>query len=261
MRIVIGLILCLFSLFSYCGSKEFNPVTGEHQYIGLTSRQEIELGLKAVPDMLTAYGGLRPDQELQDVVDATGFKLVNNSRAKDTPWQFKFHLLNDPKTVNAFALPGGQIFITDGLYDLFSSENQLAAVLAHEIAHVLARHSSQQIAKSKLTNGLIDAVIIVSGDASAGQVSAIVSQLVNMSFSRKDEVQADQLGVYVMADAGYDPAGMIQLMEILEKTAGMRVPEFFSTHPNPENRIEKIQQAIDYYQSSDLTKRGYNESS
>ncbi|MCU0599117.1 MAG: M48 family metalloprotease [Desulfobacterales bacterium] len=247
MRLIIGLIVCIFSLVSYCGSREFNPVTGEHQYIGLTTRQEIELGLQAVPEMLKAYGGLHPDQKLQKIIDAAGLSLVQNSRAKDTPWQFEFHLLKDPKTVNAFALPGGQVFITAGLYGLFSTRDQLAAVLAHEIAHVLARHSSQQIAKANLTNGLIDAVIVVSGDASTGQISAIIGQLVNMSFSRKDEVQADQLGVFVMADAGYDPAGMVELMQLLEKKATVRMPEFFSTHPNPENRIGKIEQAIREY--------------
>jgi beta-barrel assembly-enhancing protease len=261
MRLIIGLIVCIFSLVSYCGSREFNPVTGERQYIGLTARQEIELGLQAVPGMLKAYGGLHPDQKLQKIIDATGFTLVQNSRAKDTPWQFEFHLLKDPKTVNAFALPGGQVFITTGLYNLFSTKDQLAAVLAHEIAHVLARHSSQQIAKANLTNGLIDAVIVVSGDASAGQISAVIGQLINMSFSRKDEVQADQVGVFVMADAGYDAAGMVELMQILEKTATIRMPEFFSTHPNPENRTGKIQQAIRDYHSKNLTKGEIYESS
>jgi beta-barrel assembly-enhancing protease len=252
MRLFIGLIVCIFSLASYCGSKEFNPVTGENQYIGLTARQEIELGLQAVPEMIKTYGGLHPDRKLQQALDQIGLKLIQNSRAKESPWKFEFHLLKDSKTVNAFALPGGQIFITDGLYDLFSSHSQLAAVLSHEIAHVLARHSSQQIAKANLTNGLIDAVIVVSGDASTGQISAVIGQLVNMSFSRKDETQADQLGVFVMADAGYDPNGMIQLMELLDKTATTRMPEFFSTHPNPENRIGKIKQAIQEYQAKHL---------
>ena len=246
MRLIIGLIVCIFSLVSYCGSKEFNPVTGEKQYIALTTRQEIELGERALPEMLQEYGGLYPDQEVQNYIDKVGLKLIRNSSAKDTPWQFAFHLLNDPKTVNAFALPGGQIFVTSGLYKLLPAESQLAAVMAHEIAHVVARHSAEHIAKARLAQGLTDAVIVASGDATAGQISAVVGQLVTMKFSREDEVQADRLGVNFMADAGYDPKGMIQLMEILQKTqSGNRLPEFFSTHPNPENRIEKIQQAIE----------------
>lgn len=244
-RLIMALMVCVSSMISYCGSKEFNPVTGEKQYIGLTTRQEIALGLRAVPEMIQKYGGLHPDQEYQNHIDKVGFKLVRSSQAKDTQWQFEFHLLKDSKTINAFALPGGQIFITTGLYSLFSNESQLAAVLAHEIAHVVARHTSQHIAKSKLTRGLTDAVMVASGDARAGQISAVVGQLVNMNFSRDDEVLADRLGLYFMADVGYDPVGMIQLMEILQKTSrGNRVPEFFSTHPNSENRIEKIQQAI-----------------
>ncbi len=256
MRLIIGLILCIFSLVSYCGSREFNPVTGEYQYIGLTERQEVALGLQAVPEMLNTYGGLYPDSKLQKHIDSIGFSLIQKSRAKDTPWQFEFHLLKDQKTINAFALPGGQIFITKGLYDLFSSEHQLAAVLAHEIAHVLARHSAQQIAKSKLTNGLIDAVTVVSGDAASGQISAVIGQLIHMNFSRKDEIQADRLGVFVMADAGYNPSGMVELIQLLEKTASVRIPEFFSTHPNPENRIEKIQAAIQEYRSHPQKKTG-----
>ena len=248
MRLIVGLIVMIFSLFSYCGSREYNPVTGEHQYIGLTARQEIALGLQSVPEMLKQYGGLHPDSRLQKHVDGVGLAVVNKSRAADPRWQFEFHLLNDPKTINAFALPGGQIFITTGLYKLFTTTDQLAGVLAHEIAHVVARHSSQRIAKSKLTNGLINAVMVGSGDATATQIAALAGELVNMRFSRKDEVEADRLGVYFMADAGFDPGGMVELMMILEETGrGARMPEFFSTHPSPDNRIEKIRQAIAGY--------------
>jgi predicted Zn-dependent protease len=245
MRLVMAAVVSIISLLSYCSSKEYNPVTGENQYISLTARQEIALGLQAVPQMMKQYGGLYPKQKYQEFVDRVGFRLVQSSRAKDTPWQFEFHLLNDPKTINAFALPGGQIFITTGLYTLFSSEDQLAAVLSHEIAHVVARHSSQRIAKASLTKGIADAVMVASGDARAGQISAIVGQMVSMKFSREDEIEADRLGVFFMTESGYDPRGMVQLMELLQSTGrGNRPPEFFSTHPSPENRIEKIQEAI-----------------
>jgi predicted Zn-dependent protease len=248
MRLIVGLIMIIFSLFSYCGSREYNAVTGSHQYIGLTARQEVALGVQSVPEMLKQFGGLQPDARLQDKVDRVGMAVVSRSRADDPRWQYEFHLLNDSKTINAFALPGGQIFITAGLYRLFTTSDQLAAVLAHEIAHVAARHSAQRIAKSKLTNGLLNAVIVGSGDATVAQITALAGQLVNMKFSREDEVEADRLGVFFMTDAGFDPNGMVELMEVLEKSGGgARMPEFFSTHPSPDNRIEKIRQAIAEY--------------
>lgn len=250
MRLIIALLVCLSSLFSYCGSKEYNPVTGEKQYISLTENQEIALGLRSVPEMLAKYGGMYPKEKYQKYIDKVGFKVVRNSKVKDTPWKFEFYLLKDTKTVNAFALPGGQIFVTAGLFRLFTSENQLAAVLSHEIAHVVARHSSQHIAKAKLTRGVTDAVMVASGDARAAQISAIVGKLVNMQFNRDDEIEADRLGVYFMNDAGYNPVGMVELMQILEKLRrGVRQPEFFSTHPSPDNRIQRIKKAIKEKQS------------
>ncbi len=244
-RLIVALVVTIFSLFSYFGSKEYNPVTGEKQYVSLTQRQEIALGLQAVPEMIQKYGGLYPDQKHQNYIDKVGGKLISGGAAKDTEWKFEFHLLNEPNVVNAFALPGGQIFITTGLYKLFQKESQLAAVLGHEIGHVVARHSAQRIAKSKLTKGITDAVVVASGDARAGQIAAVVGQLVNMKYSRGDEVQADHLGVIFMSDGGYDPRGMIQVMQILGSLgSGSRAPEFFSTHPNPENRIGKIQNVI-----------------
>jgi len=142
-------------------------------------------------------------------------------------------------------LPGGQIFISTGLYNLLQTEGQLAGVLGHEIGHVIARHSSQRLAKNKLTQGLTGAVAVATGDASATQVAAVVGELINMSYGRDDELESDALGVRFMSEAGYDPRAMIEVMKILAKASGgARQPEFFSTHPNPENRIEKIQETI-----------------
>ncbi len=245
MRLLMALLVAISSLFSYCGSKEYNPVTGEKQYIGMTARQEISLGVQAVDEMLREHGGLHPDPALQRRIDEVGFQLVRNSRAAKTPWKYEFHLLRDPDTVNAFALPGGQIFVTAGLFDRFTSEDQLAAVLAHEIAHVVARHSAQRLAKAELTQGLTTAVMVASGDATAGQISAVIGQLIHMKYGREDELESDRLGVFFMAEAGYDPRAMVALMRILrESRAGVSMPEFFSTHPNPGNRIEKIEEAI-----------------
>jgi predicted Zn-dependent protease len=245
MRIIVGVIMAVIAVISYFGSQVYNPVTDEKQYLSLTKDQEIALGLQAAPEMIDQFGGLHPNQELQALVDRVGQEVVRDSQAGDTEWPFEFHLLADSETVNAFALPGGQIFITAALFEELESEAQLAGVLGHEVGHVVARHSAQRLAKAQLSEGLTGAVAVASGDARAAQVAAVVAQLINMRYGREDELQSDELGVDFMVDAGYDPRGLIGLMEILAAAGGgARQPEFFSTHPNPDNRIENIQQAI-----------------
>jgi predicted Zn-dependent protease len=237
--------MIIIALISYFSSSVYNPVTDENQHISLTQEQEIALGLQALPEMVQQFGGELPDARAQEMVDKVGFQLVQNSDAKTTEWPFEFTLLADPETINAFALPGGQVFITHALFSQLETEGQLAGVLGHEIGHVVARHSAQQIAKSELTNGITGAVVVASGDARAAQVAAMVGQLINMKYGREDELQSDDLGVRFMAQAGYDPRSMIRVMQILAKShSGQTPPEFFSTHPNPENRIQKIEEAI-----------------
>ncbi len=244
LRLLIALAFAVFAIISYLGSSEFNPVTGENQYVSLTKQQEIQLGLQSVPEMLQQFGPPYSDEEVQEYLDDVGFLLVNNSVAADSGWQWEFTLINNPELINAFALPGGQIFITTALFSEFENEAQLAGVLAHEIVHVLARHSSQQIAKQELTQGLIGAVAIGSEDANTTQVALVVGQLVNMNYSREAETQSDLIGVEIMSDAGYDPREMVNVMQILAQAGGSGGPEFFSTHPNPENRIGQIEAKI-----------------
>lgn len=245
-RLLIAVVIGIISLISYFSSSEYNPVTGEKQHISISKDQEIALGLQAVPEMVQQFGGLFPDQSMQDLVDNIGNDIVKKSTANTTDWQFEFHLLADQQTVNAFALPGGQVFITYALLSRLESNGQLAGVLGHEIGHVIARHSAQRLAKQNLTQGLINAVLVGSESYSTAQTAAVIGQMVNMSYGREDELESDDLGVRFMSEAGYDPRGMIRVMEILAEASGggQRQPEFFSTHPNPENRIQKIEHAI-----------------
>lgn len=244
-RLLMAGIMIAIALISYFSSRVYNPVTGEDQHISLTEKQEIALGLQALPEMVQQHGGEYPDARAQEIVDTVGFNLVQSSDAKTTEWPFEFTLLADPQTINAFALPGGQVFITYALFNQLETEGQLAGVLGHEIGHVVARHGAQRIAKSELTQGITGAVVVASGDARAAQVAAMVGQLVNMKYGREDELQSDNLGVRFMSQAGYDPRAMIGVMKILaQSSSGQAPPEFFSTHPNPENRIQKIEEAI-----------------
>jgi predicted Zn-dependent protease len=202
--------------------------------------------------MTAQFGGEDPDQNLQSEVERIGQAVVASSEAKDTDYPFDFHLLADTQTVNAFALPGGQVFITRALLNLLDTEGEVAGVLGHEIGHVVGRHSAEQIAKSRLIQGLAGAAGVGLYDpdhpqsATAAQMALIVGNLINMKYSREDENQADQLGVRFMAEAGYDPRSMLKVMDVLKQASGgSGQPEFMSTHPDPGNRQEKIQEEID----------------
>lgn len=250
-RLLMAAAIAAFSLFSYFGSRQDNPVTGETQYIDITPEQEIALGLEAAPQMAAEFGGLDENAQDQAILDEIGNRIVQSSPAGSSPYQFDFHLLDDDQTINAFALPGGQIFITRALYNKLRTEGELAGVLGHEIGHVVARHSAEHIAKAKLTEGLTGAAVIAAYDpdnpssASRAQIAVLIGQLINLKFGRDDELESDTLGVCFINDAGYDPNELVGVMEVLASAqTGNRPPEFFSTHPNPENRVQRIQQAI-----------------
>lgn len=245
-------VLVVVSLITYFGSQSTNPVTKDVQHISMTPDQEIAMGLQAAPEMADQFGGLDPSQSDQQRVQQIGQRIVQDSPASTTPYEYAYHLLADSQTVNAFALPGGQIFITRALYDQLHADGEVAGVLAHEIGHVVARHSAEQIAKAELTQGITGAAVIAACDpnsangcVAASQMAAFVGQLIEMKFSRTDETEADWLGVCFMNDSGYDPQDMVKLMQILDALSqGENPPEFLSTHPDPGNRTLQIQQDI-----------------
>ena len=231
-----------------------NEITGENQIILVTPQQEIALGLQSARQVEQQYGGGYRDAEVVSYARGLGRKLVQSTpKLREGPYKFEFHVLDDPKTVNAFALPGGQVFITTGLLFRLENEAQLAGVLGHEIGHVAARHGAEQITKQYGAQMVVAAAAVLGSDdrhpgrgEAAAAAAQMVTSLATLKYGRDDELQADQLGVDFMANAGYDPRTMIGVMKILEKAGGGgRQPEFFSTHPNPENRIGRIQQRID----------------
>lgn len=243
-RIFIGLAIVAFAFIQKCNNKEENPYTGRSQHISMTPDQEIAIGLQSAPEIAQQYGGLYPDERMQAVVDGIGNKLVSHSVARDTPYQYDFHLLADDQTINAFALPGGQVFIT---YALFSrlNEAQLAGVLGHEIGHVIGRHSAERIADTQFWQTL---TMGASVGADIGNIVGSIGQNTLLKNGRGDELESDDLGVLLMIQSGYDPYEMVQVMEILKQASGPnRVPEFQSTHPDPENRKEHILESIKKY--------------
>ena len=244
-RLIIAVVIALMALFTYYSSTSENPLTGEKQRVAMSPEQEIALGYRSAPEMAAQMGGLSRNEKARALVKQVGERLVAQSVASKSPYKFSFHVLADPKTVNAFALPGGPVFITEGLLRLLKSEAELAGVLGHEIGHVIARHSSERLAKQQLTQGLLGALVVGSGDYTTAQIGQMVGGMINMKYGREDELESDALGIRIMAEGGYDPRALIRVMEVLAKASGgSRQPEFFSTHPAPENRAGRIKDEI-----------------
>jgi predicted Zn-dependent protease len=249
-RLIGALVIALLGFVIYMSQTQVNPVTGQKQHVAMSPDQEMSLGLQAAPQMAQQMGG---DVDASEdpraaLVDEIGRRLVRTSEARKSPYveNFHFHLLRDPKTVNAFALPGGQVFITVGLLDRLENEAQLAGVLGHEIGHVINRHSAQQMAKGQLGQILTVAVGVGASDSNdrgrrAQMVAAMVNQMTQLRYSRKDESEADHYGLKYMAESGYDPSAMLDVMKILKKASGdSHPPEFLATHPLPDTRLEEI---------------------
>lgn len=250
-RILIALAIAAFAIFKYFSTPtEVNSFTGRKQHLNLDPQHEIAMGLASAPQMIAQHGGESPDGQAREYVQRIGQKIVQATDAARTPYKYNFHLLADREVVNAFALPGGQVFMTEALFRMLHSEDEIAGVLGHEIGHVVGRHSSEQIAKSGLFEGITSAVVVATSDGQGGgydtaRAAQMVNQLVTFKYGRGDETEADKLGVRFLIEAGYKPEAMIRVMEVLKKVAGgARQPEFMSTHPDPGNRIENIKAEI-----------------
>jgi predicted Zn-dependent protease len=242
----IGVLFALFGIITYFTNVDVNSVTGEKQRVQLSPRQEVALGIQARDKMAAQHGGLYPDARLQAYVAQVGERVVKQSQASKAPYPFQFHLLRDPKTINAFALPGGQVFITAALLNRLNSEAQLAGVLGHEVGHVVGRHGAEHLAKQQLGGSLVNAVGIAASDnpdnaRQAAIVAQAVNQLVSLRYGREDELESDRLGFQFMTKAGYNPKGIVELMQILASAKqGGKQPEFLSTHPDPGNRVQRL---------------------
>lgn len=264
-RLLIALAIAAFAFLSYYAkSKDINEVTGEPERVALTDEaDEIQLGLQAKPEMIGMHGGPSRNIAAQQQVQTVGWRLLealdkelakfnreNPGANRRNPYEeaFQFTLLSDPKTVNAFALPGGQVFITEALYAALETEGQLAGVLGHEIGHVLSRHGNKQMARQGMFQGLAGAIGVLGGTQESAQAAQMISATLSMKYGREAELESDDWGVRLCYQAGYDPRAMIGVMKVLEEAGGGQAPpEFFSTHPKPANRVEFIERAIEKY--------------
>ena len=222
-----------------------NPATGKRQIMLVGEAQEIAMGQEADKEVASSLG-LYPDDALQAYVAGLGRTLAASGERPSLPWTFR--VVDDP-AVNAFALPGGFIYVTRGILTHLNSEAELASVVGHEIGHVTARHTVSQITKSQLaTLGLVAGMIVRPELARFGDLAQAGMQLMFLKFGRNDEEQADDLGLRYMTRRDYDPREMVEVFSVLDRlgqTSGEgRLPAWLSTHPAPANRAQRIQSEI-----------------
>ncbi len=217
-------------------------------FLNLSEQEELEIG-KQASEEIEKQEPILQDSAVQSYLDGLGQQLVRFSGRSDIPYSFK---VVDAADVNAFALPGGYIYVNRGLIRAADNESELAGVLAHEIGHVVGRHSAEQVRKLQLTGlglGILGAIL---GDKGrGGQIAAVASQLVAtgvfLKFSREAEREADRLGAQNLYDARYDPRGMVTLFDKLAQMRQSRpnaVEAFFSSHPDPAERAENVNDLI-----------------
>jgi predicted Zn-dependent protease len=223
-----------------------NPATGKLELNLMSESQEVELGKQAKQEAEQTYGVYKEKPELNQYVADIGKRLAAESGRPNLPWSYE---IVDDASVNAFALPGGPVFVTRGILSHLTTEAELAAVLGHETGHVAARHSATQMSKAQVAQlGLGIGSILSPAVASAAQVAGAGLQLLFLKYSRDDETQADELGFRYMTKVGYDPRQMIPLFQMLDgvtkEAGGGKTPEWLQTHPNPGNRLEATQQRL-----------------
>jgi predicted Zn-dependent protease len=232
-------LLAAFFVLSSCAT---NPVTGKQELMLLSESDEVRLGQQTDKQVVNTYA-LYDDADLSAYINQMGQRLGKLSHRPDLSYTFK---VLDTPVVNAFAVPGGYVYMTRGILSYLSDEAELAGVLGHEIGHISARHSAHQYSRAQLAQlGLGLGSIISSDFREFAQVAAFGVSMLFLKFSRDNERQADDLGVEYSTKAGYDATHMANFFETLQRknpeSGQSGLPEWFSTHPNPPDRIKAVQ--------------------
>lgn len=242
-------VILFVTLGAAQGPKKFQP--GFNLF---SKQQDVQLGQESAAQVRKQMTMVK-DPFLNQYVNLVGKRLASSREAQESEFPFTFEVVADP-SINAFALPGGPMFINTGLLKAVDSEAQLAGVMGHEMSHVILRHGTNQASKS----GLLRLPAILGSQIAGGSVAGQLAQLgiglgtnsVLLKFSRTAETQADLTGSHLMAEAGYNPIEMARFFEKLSAQGGQRAPQFMSDHPNPDNRERAIAE-----EASHLPRRTY----
>ena len=220
-----------------------NPVTGKTELSLVSESQEIAMGKEGAEDM-KAMMGVYDDADLQAYVTDLGMRLAKNSERPGLPWSFT--VVDDP-IINAFALPGGPVFVSRGILAHMGSEGQLVSVLGHEVGHITAKHSVSRMSNATLAQLGLGVGSIFAGDYGDELlgIGGAGLQVLFLKYGRDDETQSDNLGFRYMQEIGYDPREMPEMFHILERvSSGSTIPEWQSTHPDPGNRVARAREAL-----------------
>lgn len=227
-----------------------NPVTGKSELSLISESQEIQIGKEEAQNTLRSIGEYQ-NPAAQALVRQIGMRMAAESERPNLPWEF--HVLDDEQ-VNAFALPGGYIFITRGIMTYMNDEAELASVIGHEIGHVTAKHSVTQMSNAQVAQlGLVAGMVLSPTVRDMGAQLQQGMQLLFLKFGRDDETQADLLGFRYMMNDGYDVRAATDMFRTLDRVsgpAGQRLPEWQSTHPDPDNRVKRAEQRADSLQQA-----------
>jgi predicted Zn-dependent protease len=220
------------------GACESAPVTGRKQLVLMSDSQATQMGLDAYQKILKE-NKLSTDKTLIERVRRVGSRIAKASGKTGYDWEF--NVIVD-ETPNAFALPGGKVGVNTGLFKVVENDDQLAAVMAHEVGHAIAHHGAERMSEQMAVQAGLSTLGLAGDNASQyTQLAAMAATLgVVLPHSRTQEAEADHIGVILMAKAGYDPRAAIKLWENFAKLGGSRQPEFLSTHPAPSSRIENL---------------------
>lgn len=244
MRVTL-LYIILTSILTLTGcATVYNPATGQQEVIFVDTADEVAIGRQLVPQVEAKYSVYK-DEELTAHVNRIGQRIANVSDRSDLLYHFK--IVND-RSFNAFTIPGGYVYVNRGLLERIHSDDELAAVLAHEIGHVAARHAAKQIQAQMGYSLVMDIALGAGGSQDLTQALQITFSLISSGYSREDELQADKLSVRYVSRAGLDPEATLRVLELiqeLEKSnpAGMLV--FIRSHPPASQRIEVIKAELD----------------
>lgn len=224
-----------------------NPATGKRTFNIVPESQEISIGQQSHPEILKQYGVYDEKPELNLLVERVGRRLSATSERPNLPWTFT--ILDSP-IVNAMALPGGYIYITRGMLERINSEDELAGVIGHEIAHVTARHSAQAISRQQLAQiGMVIGAVVAGPEAAQqyGQLANLGVGLLFQRYSRQHETEADLLGTGYLAEARYNPIGaerMLMALQRLDKNPSGGIDRYFMSHPDPAKRVKDVRNKI-----------------